>query len=208
MFSRSALLAGLTFVLVVTANPLVAVRHSPISIPLVKRFNTQERSKTLLGRDRQQLHRRANVGVINELVLYVIEVSESVDVYYDSGVSLRRYRFPSEIRLRNVRKNLFMRLSIFLSDRVDTLQLDTGSSNTWIGAGKPYTPTSTSKNTGNSVVSLIGSLLLRSVVLTMRDNVGLHLWIWGLLRLVPLILTLQRTVTTVSQVPNSLISST
>lgn len=91
---------------------------------------------------------------------------------------VRRYRSPSETRLRNVRKDVFMRLLSFLSDRIDTLQLDTGSSNTWIGAGKPYTPTSTSKNTGNSVVSLIVNVHLVHVVPTILDNVGLHLWIW------------------------------
>ena len=71
-----------------------------------------------------------------------------------------------------------MRPLIFLSDRIDTLQLDTGSSNTWIGAGKPYTPTSTSENTGNSVVSLIVNVHLAFVVLRILDNVGLHLRIW------------------------------
>ena len=81
MFSQIALLAGLTFGLVAKANPLIAVRDSPISIPLVKKYNTLEQSQTLLGRDRQQLHNRANVGVINELVLYVIEVSALVESY-------------------------------------------------------------------------------------------------------------------------------
>lgn len=34
-----------------------------------------------------------------------------------------------------------------------TLLVDTGSSNTWVGANQPYTPTSTSHYTGNTVVS-------------------------------------------------------
>jgi hypothetical protein len=35
----------------------------------------------------------------------------------------------------------------------DTLLLDTGSSNTWIGANKAYEKTSTSKDTGGQFVS-------------------------------------------------------
>ncbi|KAF7982214.1 hypothetical protein HWV62_29404 [Athelia sp. TMB] len=38
-----------------------------------------------------------------------------------------------------------------------TLVIDTGSSNTWIGAGKGYTPTSTSSDTGNAVSVSYGS---------------------------------------------------
>ena len=38
-----------------------------------------------------------------------------------------------------------------------TLVLDTGSSNTWVGAGKKYVQTSSSKNTGNSVAVSYGS---------------------------------------------------
>lgn len=36
----------------------------------------------------------------------------------------------------------------------DNLIVDTGSSNTWVGAATPYTPTSTSTNTGEPVVSM------------------------------------------------------
>lgn len=35
-----------------------------------------------------------------------------------------------------------------------TLLIDTGSSNTWVGAGKAYVKTSTSKSTGQKVVSI------------------------------------------------------
>ncbi|OCH92611.1 acid protease [Obba rivulosa] len=38
-----------------------------------------------------------------------------------------------------------------------TLLIDTGSSNTWVGADQPYTPTSTSQNTGKSVNVSYGS---------------------------------------------------
>ena len=38
-----------------------------------------------------------------------------------------------------------------------TLLIDTGSSNTWVGADKPYTQTSSSKATGNTVSVSYGS---------------------------------------------------
>ena len=39
--------------------------------------------------------------------------------------------------------------------RSDNLIVDNGSSNTWVGAGTPYAPTSTSTDTGQAVVSMI-----------------------------------------------------
>jgi len=47
----------------------------------------------------------------------------------------------------------------FLIDHLfdaDTLLVDTGSSNTWVGANKAYTTTSTSVDTGNTFVSICG----------------------------------------------------
>jgi len=48
----------------------------------------------------------------------------------------------------------------FLIDHLfdaDTLLVDTGSSNTWIGANKAYVQTSTSVDTGNTFVSICGA---------------------------------------------------
>jgi hypothetical protein len=36
---------------------------------------------------------------------------------------------------------------------LDSLLIDTGSSNTWVGAGKPYVKTKSSMNTSNDLVS-------------------------------------------------------
>lgn len=40
-------------------------------------------------------------------------------------------------------------------NNVVTLLVDTGSSNTWVGAATPYTETSTSQDTGDEVVRTI-----------------------------------------------------
>ena len=41
------------------------------------------------------------------------------------------------------------------SNFLDTLLLDTGSANTWVGNKQSYSPSSTSHNTGHSVVSAV-----------------------------------------------------
>ncbi len=60
-----------------------------------------------------------------------------------------------------------------------TLLIDTGSSNTWVGADQSYVKTSTSKSTGESIVSPhIGSGLI--AYLTMPFTAS-QLWFWFLL---------------------------
>jgi hypothetical protein len=56
-----------------------------------------------------------------------------------------------------------------------TLVIDTGSSNTWVGAGKKYKQTSTSKGTDNDVVSSIRHARghLSSVLSRSRSAMGL-----------------------------------
>jgi len=49
------------------------------------------------------------------------------------------------------RSNLFSMGHLF---DADTLLVDTGSSNTWIGASKSYEKTNTSKDTGGQFVSI------------------------------------------------------
>ena len=45
----------------------------------------------------------------------------------------------------------------FLIPLLDTLLIDTGSSNTWLGANKTYVKTDTSQDTGNTVAVSYGS---------------------------------------------------
>ncbi|KAJ8593944.1 acid protease [Rhizopogon salebrosus TDB-379] len=55
-----------------------------------------------------------------------------------------------------------------------TLLIDTGSSNTWIGAGKSYKPTSTSHRTGNSVHVSYGSGTMSGKEYTDTVTLGPH----------------------------------
>ncbi|THH16343.1 hypothetical protein EUX98_g9313 [Antrodiella citrinella] len=124
MLFSSSLVSTLALALVAVANPVVVVRDSPISIPLVKKFNSNKQGGTLLQRDRarvEALQRRTNIATTNELFSYIVNITVGDP--------------PTEY----------------------SLILDTGSSNTWVGAGTPYTPTSTSNQTGNSVAFTYGS---------------------------------------------------
>ncbi|KAK2465399.1 hypothetical protein APHAL10511_002753 [Amanita phalloides] len=67
-----------------------------------------------------------------------LPVGESINVI-DSGVT-----YTTTVGVGNPAQNF-------------TLLIDTGSSNTWIGAGEPFQPTSTSQNTGNQVNVSYGS---------------------------------------------------
>jgi cathepsin E len=51
----------------------------------------------------------------------------------------------------------FHRLTQIPDSLLDTLLVDTGSSNTWIGAGQPYVKTGSSVPTSDSVVSITRS---------------------------------------------------
>ena len=53
-----------------------------------------------------------------------------------------------------------------------TLLIDTGSSNTWVGADKKYSPSSTAKSTGAKVVRIPIRMRIpiQPLGLTVRDN--------------------------------------
>jgi hypothetical protein len=54
-------------------------------------------------------------------------------------------------------KLVIKQLTQFFDILLDTLIVDSGSSNTWVGADKPYVKTSTSHNTGAAVYVRYGS---------------------------------------------------
>lgn len=166
MFTRTSLLATVSLAFVVAATPLVVVRDSPISIPLIKRINPRGTGRTLLERDRariEALHRRTNIDVTNELFQYIVNVS--ADAYANAGRRTDLSRCADQITVGDPPTECeYIGFSVFGSplntpSSSDSLILDTGSSNTWVGATTPYTPTSTSSQTGNSVVrpSILGS---------------------------------------------------
>ena len=91
MFPTRSLLFALTWVLVVTANPVVVIRDPPISVPLVKKLINEGDGKNIVERDLarlEALERRgsaASITATRNLVNYLVNVSSYLD-------------FPNELR--------------------------------------------------------------------------------------------------------------
>ena len=134
----SALLALTAAAVSVSASPIV-VRDSPVTFPIARRLNStgaanilkadQARAKVLKARS--QASNLASTGDEDAVL------AADVDVPVTNGA-------------------VVYTASVGVGSPATTYDLiiDTGSSNTWIGAGKSYVKTSTSVDTGARVVSL------------------------------------------------------
>ncbi|KAF9041822.1 acid protease [Hymenopellis radicata] len=131
----SAFFAALLFV--VNANPVV-VSRSPVTLPIARRFNQGSGTMTLVQQDQARAaalkHRAKRLADSGEISKRAV-INEDVD-----NVS---FGYTASIGVGCPATNCMYELII-----------DTGSSNTWIGASTPYTPTSSSTRTDNSIVSL------------------------------------------------------
>ncbi|KIK55665.1 hypothetical protein GYMLUDRAFT_47631 [Collybiopsis luxurians FD-317 M1] len=137
MFSVTSQLIFVTLALGVATSPVIVVDRSPIlSLPL-KRVNNFTSGHDILARDlaRVQLFRdRAKARATGQPVKR--QSSEPVSNQVVSYVAS---------------------VGVGDSDSQFQLVVDTGSSNTWVGANKPYNATSTSTNTGDAVFEFYGS---------------------------------------------------
>ncbi|RDX41559.1 aspartic peptidase A1 [Lentinus brumalis] len=139
-FSSSfiSLLLALTLAVAVSATPVVQVRENFVRLPLAKKFNLTG-THTLLARDQarvQLLNARAKARLTGTPLSSDAVISVPVDnqaVSYIATVSVGSP--PTEY----------------------DLIVDTGSSNTWVGAGQPYVQTSTSRQTRDRVSVTYGS---------------------------------------------------
>ncbi|KAG6813213.1 hypothetical protein H0H92_013100 [Tricholoma furcatifolium] len=140
MFRASTLLTTLLLALTVSANPIV-IRDSPVKLPLVRRLNTaglanlvqhdSARVKALLTR----AEAKAN-GFQEDAAAAASIIDETVSNQIVSYIA-----------------------SVGVGSPATTYDLivDTGSSNTWVGAGTAYKTTSTSIKTSNKVSVTYGS---------------------------------------------------
>ncbi|KAG6894227.1 hypothetical protein C0992_006981 [Termitomyces sp. T32_za158] len=131
----ASLLSTLFLVLTVSANPIV-VRESQVKLPLARRLNVTS-VHNLLRHDVDRakfLRARAEAKLSGASTQAVI--NEPIDNQAVTYVA-----------------------SIGVGNPATTYELlvDTGSSNTWVGASKPYVQTGTSVETGNSVSVTYGS---------------------------------------------------
>ncbi|KAG6873223.1 hypothetical protein C0995_001577 [Termitomyces sp. Mi166 len=129
MFAASSLLATLLLALAVSANPLV-VRDSPVKLPLARRLNVTSVHNLVRHDLARAKHLRTRGEALTKGFSQDAIINESVDNQVVSYIA-----------------------SIGVGSPATTYQLivDTGSSNTWVGAGTAYRTTSTSSKTSNSV---------------------------------------------------------
>ncbi|KAG6842466.1 hypothetical protein C0991_007596 [Blastosporella zonata] len=142
MFPAASLLITLVLALVVSANPIV-VNDSPVKLPLARRLNTTSvhnlirhdlaRAKYLRARG-QAVAQGQTLDAADAAAAAVI--NESVDNQVVTYIA-----------------------SVGVGSPATTYQLivDTGSSNTWVGAGTQYKVTGTSVKSSNKVSVTYGS---------------------------------------------------
>lgn len=137
MFCASSLLSALLLALTVAGTPLVQVRsvNPGITLPFALRLNVSG-GATIADRDRARAAHLISKGSTN------------------AGKIDRR---ASSFAVTNTAVTYVAAVGVGSPATTYSLLIDTGSSNTWVGAGKSYVRTSTSVNTGNSVSVSYGS---------------------------------------------------
>ncbi|PIL28539.1 transporter [Ganoderma sinense ZZ0214-1] len=129
----STLLALCIAAATASASPVV-VRDSPISLPLARRFNATG-SGSILAADQARAQLLKNVG------------------HAKGGNPSKR----ADVVVSNANTFYSVEIGIGSPATTYTLLVDTGSSNTFVGAGQQYVQTSTSQDTGNTVSVSYGS---------------------------------------------------
>ncbi|KAJ8474352.1 hypothetical protein ONZ51_g7276 [Trametes cubensis] len=137
--SFSILFLFLTFVVSAQATPVVQIRDNLVRITMAKRFNLTGSGK-LLARDQAR--------VKNLFIRGGAKAGAPRGLDADTGTSA-----PAT----NDVVSYVVDVSVGTPPTTYTLIVDTGSSNTWVGAGKPYVKTSSSKSTPDSVSVTYGS---------------------------------------------------
>jgi hypothetical protein len=148
MFPFAPLFATILLALSITGSPVV--RNSLVTLPVARRLNLsggtinllqydQARAAALKGRSASGDRLSGSISAINKNVFYIAQV----------GVGS-----PATTCKLNARKITFADV---LWSATDNLIVDTGSSNTWVGANTTYVKTTTSVSTGQPVSVSYGS---------------------------------------------------
>lgn len=140
MFSTTALLTSVLLALSTSASPVVQVRESSVTLPFARYLNiTSGVSIAELDRQRAQ-----------QLITKGREIQ-------GTSADAQRVRRQSSFPVTNTVVTYVASVGVGSPATTYSLLIDTGSSNTWVGADKSYVQTSTSKSTGNSVSVTYGS---------------------------------------------------
>ncbi|KAF8846105.1 acid protease [Paxillus ammoniavirescens] len=136
MFPAASLLTTLLLALSIAATP-VEVRSSHVTLPFAKRVNTAGGAIKLVEND------QARAAALKDRAAAI-----------QSGHLDRR---TASIAVTNEAVSYVAAVGVGSPATTYNLIVDTGSSNTWVGAGTAYVKTSTSKDTGEPVAVSYGS---------------------------------------------------
>lgn len=117
------------------ANPLINVRNSDVTIPIAARLNLTGKRLPDIDRARAAQH-----------------VANS-KTRSSGGISKRQTSFP----VTNAATTYIANVGVGTPPSNFTLLIDTGSSNTWVGATKKFTPTSSTQETLDPIEVTYGS---------------------------------------------------
>ncbi|KAG2368809.1 aspartic peptidase domain-containing protein [Suillus spraguei] len=132
MFPAASLLTTLLLALSIVASP-VEIRSSPITLPIARKLNTSGGTINILQHDQSRAAALKNVG---------------------SDTLSRR---TASITVTNDAVSYIAAVGVGSPATTYYLIVDTGSSNTWVGADTKYVVTSTSVDTGDAVEVTYGS---------------------------------------------------
>lgn len=132
MFPTAPLTAILLVLFVCVAADPIVVRKAPVSLPIARRLNING-AHDLIQKDRA---RARNMFTVNKV---------------------KRSGSPGNVEITNAAVHYEAIVGIGAPPTDYTLLVDTGSSNTWIGASEPYVQTSSSAPTSDSVHVTSGS---------------------------------------------------
>ncbi|KAG8219573.1 aspartic proteinase [Butyriboletus roseoflavus] len=136
MFPAASLLTTLLLAISIAATP-VEVRTPHVTLPFAKRINTSGGAIKLVERD------QARAAALKDRATAI-----------QNGSLDRR---TASIPVTNEAVSYVAAVGVGNPATTYSLIVDTGSSNTWVGASTPYTPTSTSTDTGEPVSVSYGS---------------------------------------------------
>jgi cathepsin E len=143
----TTLLTTLLLALSVAANP-VQLDRPLVTLPISRRLNlTSVHNLVRHDQARAKALKLRGSNVAGNSRAVVNEAIDNQAVTYVATVSVGSPATTCELAFVDFPKP-FADTSL-----IDSLLIDTGSSNTWVGAGKAYVKTSTSVQTANRVVS-------------------------------------------------------
>ena len=148
MCPSASLLTTLLFALSIAATPL-EVRTPQVTLLLAKHINNSGGIIKLLEHDQA----RAAALKYRGAAIQNGKLNRRADSTPDTNVGVL---YIAAVAIGNPATTCMLSSVDFHHTRLktaDNLLLDTGSSTTWVGAGQPYKQTSTSKDTGQPVVS-------------------------------------------------------